>query len=239
MHRRQWVCEEHNAKFPTRDLFITHVKELHSAALSEEKFPILLEISERQLDETEIVACPLCPDERRFTILENHLAEHLESIALFVFLPDMGEAEDGIDSDGAVGGSGMSDLNSLSSPRHSNLTARNTEWENLCVMCEHDWHREQLREKDMLCPNCSSDWTARTPPELDPDRAGTDPRIQEAHMSARPRRNAVVDCLVQSDNRGYVFCHECRNQSPRDQSGRLVCPAYGSDFVEPVRCPPR
>ena len=36
------------------------------------------------MDGMEIVACPLCPDERRLMLLQAHIAEHLESIALFV-----------------------------------------------------------------------------------------------------------------------------------------------------------
>ncbi|KAK2766116.1 Checkpoint kinase 2 [Arachnomyces sp. PD_36] len=92
MHRRQWVCEEHKAKFPTKESFIQHIKKVHSTAQIDSQIPTLLEISERKMEEMDIVPCPLCPYQGRLTILGSHLAEHLESISLFV-LPT--EAEEG------------------------------------------------------------------------------------------------------------------------------------------------
>ncbi|PVI03053.1 hypothetical protein DM02DRAFT_558808, partial [Periconia macrospinosa] len=84
MHRRQWVCEEHNTSFISKDLFIDHVYRSHSTSITPQQLPVLIEMSERPTDDMEIVACPLCPDERKLILLQSHLAEHLESIALFV-----------------------------------------------------------------------------------------------------------------------------------------------------------
>ena len=71
-------------KFQTPELFTRHVVESHLASITEQQLPILVEMSERQMDGMEIVACPLCPDERRLMSLQAHIAGHLESIALFV-----------------------------------------------------------------------------------------------------------------------------------------------------------
>ncbi|ORY08199.1 hypothetical protein BCR34DRAFT_590047 [Clohesyomyces aquaticus] len=103
MHRRRWVCEEHDASFSTEALFIIHVNDLHSTIVTEQQQLVLLQMSERQVDEMEIVACPLCPDERRLMILENHLADHLESMALFV-LPSYVDDDDPNTSSRGMGG---------------------------------------------------------------------------------------------------------------------------------------
>ena len=71
-------------KFQTPELFTRHIVESHFASITEQQLPILVEMSERQMDGMEIVACPLCPDERRLMSLQAHIAGHLESIALFV-----------------------------------------------------------------------------------------------------------------------------------------------------------
>jgi len=94
MHRRQWVCEEHNKeKFPTKDLFVDHVNKFHLSAVASHRLPLLIEMSERQIDEMETTRCPLCPEARELKILENHLAEHLESISLFVLPTEFEEDE--------------------------------------------------------------------------------------------------------------------------------------------------
>ncbi|TAQ89813.1 hypothetical protein B7494_g1858 [Chlorociboria aeruginascens] len=104
MHRRLWICETHGkAKFPTKPLFIQHVSRFHSDSHTRYQVPVLTEMSERQIDEMSIVPCPLCPDELRLITLQSHLAEHLESIALFV-LPAAVDQDDDNKSADAAGG---------------------------------------------------------------------------------------------------------------------------------------
>lgn len=112
MHRRQWVCEEHDqAKFGTKELFKTHIKEKHPATLDIHHLPILMEVSERPIDEDEIVACPLCPDELYLRTLRTHLSKHLEDIALSV-LPLNVEDDEDADSQKAAGSGAISDTES-------------------------------------------------------------------------------------------------------------------------------
>ena len=75
-------------RFQTPELFARHVVESHFTSITEQQLPILVEMSERQMDGMEIMACPLCPDERRLMSLQAHIAGHLESIALFVLLDE-------------------------------------------------------------------------------------------------------------------------------------------------------
>ncbi|KAF2877446.1 hypothetical protein BDV95DRAFT_147432 [Massariosphaeria phaeospora] len=117
MHRRQWVCEEHEQTFATSDMFLEHVSDWHTVFRSKEQEAVLLEISERQLDEMEIVACPLCPDERRLMALERHLAEHLESISLFVLPTHVEDDRDNTDSKGAAGGASSSRVSETNSSK--------------------------------------------------------------------------------------------------------------------------
>ncbi|KAF2015912.1 hypothetical protein BU24DRAFT_422223 [Aaosphaeria arxii CBS 175.79] len=90
VHRRQWVCDEHDLKFESKALFSRHVVDRHSV-IAAEQLPVLIDISERPLDGLDIVSCPLCPEKRRLMLLEPHIAEHLESIALFALSRDVEE----------------------------------------------------------------------------------------------------------------------------------------------------
>jgi tetratricopeptide (TPR) repeat protein len=95
MHRRQWVCNEDcKQKFPTKTLMAEHLRNDYSSSLAQQQLPILVAMSERPIDEDEIFACPLCPDELYLGNLQNHLAEHLETISLFVLPAEVDEDED-------------------------------------------------------------------------------------------------------------------------------------------------
>jgi hypothetical protein len=64
--------------FRRKDLFIQHVNRFHSNPLTTYQLPVLTEMSERQIDEMNIVPCRMCPDElgliRRKTTLRNILS---------------------------------------------------------------------------------------------------------------------------------------------------------------------
>jgi hypothetical protein len=115
MHRREWVCEEHGTTFPTQDLFVEHVKESHWSVQTQKQIAALAEISERSMKNDTIVECPFCPDERRLMILHTHIAEHLESISLFVLSATFeDEEEENNDSRDVADGDVSSRLASLS-----------------------------------------------------------------------------------------------------------------------------
>jgi hypothetical protein len=108
MHRRKWICEDHNIEFRSADLFAEHVSTMHALSVSQHQMPVLTELSERPCDDMEIHPCPLCPEERRLNALTTHLAEHLESLALFALSGNGGitdgSEDDRDDSIGSVGG---------------------------------------------------------------------------------------------------------------------------------------
>jgi hypothetical protein len=51
-------------------------------------------MSARKIYVMETTQCPLCPEARELKVLEDHLAEHLESIALFVLPTEVDEGEE-------------------------------------------------------------------------------------------------------------------------------------------------
>lgn len=102
MHRRLWICKEHGkVKFLSKDSFKQHIKQLHSVPLTGHQLAILIEMSERQMGNMEIVACPLCQGKLPLIRLQRHLAEHLESISLFVLPAAAEESEDNHSQDAA------------------------------------------------------------------------------------------------------------------------------------------
>ena len=75
------------------------------ASTSQDQLPLLIEMSERTMDDMTIVRCPLCPDERRLMTLHNHIAEHLEEISLFVLPTNIEENnQDGDNSEQGADG---------------------------------------------------------------------------------------------------------------------------------------
>lgn len=118
MHRRRWVCEEHNTDFSTADDFIGHLTTAHASTVTQQQIPTLVEISERPCDDLEVCRCPLCPDTRKLTTLRTHLAGHLESMSLFALSGTYAAHDDDLaeedeeeekDSDIAAGGTQSSD----------------------------------------------------------------------------------------------------------------------------------
>jgi hypothetical protein len=82
-HRRQCICKQHDTTFSSQEAFSNHTLEQHIFSIPPNQLPVLVEMSERPMDDMTIVRCPLCPDERRLLTLHIHIAEHLEAISLF------------------------------------------------------------------------------------------------------------------------------------------------------------
>ena len=87
-----------------------------------------MEVSERPIDEDEIVACPLCPDELYLKTLRIHLSKHLEEIALHalpLFDDDEGDDEDDdADSRRAIGNEVISDIDLETNGSSSKTSSR-------------------------------------------------------------------------------------------------------------------
>jgi len=93
MHRRQWTCRQCNGTtFGSRGLMGTHLRTNHPRSWTEQQLSILLDMSEGPLDETQVLACPICPNELYLSRLLPHLADHMEEISLFV-LPSVSNGD--------------------------------------------------------------------------------------------------------------------------------------------------
>ncbi|KAF1924973.1 WD40 repeat-like protein, partial [Didymella exigua CBS 183.55] len=113
MHRRRWVCVEHGKQwFYSKEDFAHHLVHSHANATSSQQVNVLSEISERQVEDSEVFPCPFCQAQKRLKQLEAHVAEHLESIALFV-LPSDGDNQEG-ECDGNSEGVGAANNSSQS-----------------------------------------------------------------------------------------------------------------------------
>jgi len=127
VHRRNWVCEEHNVTFESSDKFVERIRAEHQESVSQEQIPTLTKISERPFDEMEIQQCPLCPEARRLALLKVHITEHLESISLFTLHMVNNESEEDAshhsnqdnESDDAATGNPSSREDNSEAPRSS------------------------------------------------------------------------------------------------------------------------
>jgi streptogramin lyase len=98
MHRRQWTCRQcEGTTFDSREPMEMHLRTNHAGSWTEQQFSILLDMSEGPLDETQILACPICPNELYLSRLLPHLADHMEEISLFV-LPSVSHGDEDGDS---------------------------------------------------------------------------------------------------------------------------------------------
>jgi hypothetical protein len=93
MHRRQYVCGVCDEKFPTGDLMAVHLRNHHNESFSESQLPIVLDMCDRPVDDSELSLCILCSEEMYLSKLRDHLATHMEDIALFVLPSDVQDGE--------------------------------------------------------------------------------------------------------------------------------------------------
>jgi hypothetical protein len=61
----------------------SHLESHHRGTWNLRQLPVLLEMSERQIDDSSLTGCPLCPFEDQLGRLRVHLAEHMEDLSLF------------------------------------------------------------------------------------------------------------------------------------------------------------
>lgn len=125
-HRRQWICNICDKPLPSVQLFEEHMKRQHSDTFLDSQLPGLTGRAARPLQRIAASACPLCDYESivrqksgavitsepitvRIKTFRNHLARHLEQLALFV-LPKreiIEQLDDIPKSDAANEGEGM------------------------------------------------------------------------------------------------------------------------------------
>ena len=71
-------------KFESPQLLQRHLIDHHSRSFTESQLSVLLDMCERPADPEEMGGCPLCGAELTIWALKNHVASHLEDLALFV-----------------------------------------------------------------------------------------------------------------------------------------------------------
>lgn len=84
MHRHAsfWRCPTHrDAYLPSRDLYIRHMREMHSPTLTDMHLGVLADRSARRRG-TLFTACPLCGIEGLKDRLNDHIVGHLQFLAL-------------------------------------------------------------------------------------------------------------------------------------------------------------
>jgi hypothetical protein len=84
MHRRQWSCGPCHTSFTAKEQMVAHVRSVHAHQWDERRLPAVLEASEAPAGGAEQQACLICS--RRFSLsaLMDHVAGHMEQLALFV-----------------------------------------------------------------------------------------------------------------------------------------------------------
>lgn len=95
LHQKRWVCPGGcNEKFESPPLLQRHLIDHHSHFFTDSQLPILLDMSERPADPDDMGDCPLCGAELTIRALKNHVASHLEDLALFVLPCDADNQDD-------------------------------------------------------------------------------------------------------------------------------------------------
>ncbi|KAI0909371.1 hypothetical protein F4823DRAFT_594729 [Ustulina deusta] len=102
IHRRSWICHECNLGFEEKHELVQHLHESHPGNWTDRQLSIILEMSERPMEESIILPCSLCKSELSLAKLLDHLAAHMEEISLFV-LPNDSEFDDDTNSNNVMG----------------------------------------------------------------------------------------------------------------------------------------
>ncbi|KAK8046486.1 hypothetical protein PG996_014550 [Apiospora saccharicola] len=84
MHRRLWSCTLCSYKSTVRQDFAAHLLESHERECQPNQVPLLLETSHGSLEESASQECIFCHKQTSLRRLMNHVAGHLEILALFV-----------------------------------------------------------------------------------------------------------------------------------------------------------
>lgn len=102
IHRRSWICHECNLGLEQKHELVQHLRDSHPGNWTDRQLSIILEMSERPMEESVILPCLLCKSELSLAKLLDHLAAHMEEISLFV-LPNNSEVDDDTNSNNVMG----------------------------------------------------------------------------------------------------------------------------------------
>ncbi|ERF74650.1 hypothetical protein EPUS_00780 [Endocarpon pusillum Z07020] len=97
MHRRQFLCGNCHVKYPTQEMMVAHLRAHHEGSFSESQLPTILDMCDRPIDDNEQSTCLLCGQKMYLLQLWEHLAMHMEDIALFVLPSKVAEETGDVD----------------------------------------------------------------------------------------------------------------------------------------------
>ncbi|THX48983.1 hypothetical protein D6D11_05853, partial [Aureobasidium pullulans] len=95
-HTRKWICpEDCRETFRSKSAIIEHISNKHFNGLEAHQISTFADMCEREIDATESEQCLICLETMSLFRLQQHLATHMEEIALFVLpsQPQDDEAE--------------------------------------------------------------------------------------------------------------------------------------------------
>ena len=108
MHRRLFICGDCGTKNKTKQEKLAHLESEHGGSYSPGQIPIILEMSDQPVDDTDTQICVSCSREMSALRLQEHLADHLENIALFVLPRNLSDDEEEISNKVLIAESGSS-----------------------------------------------------------------------------------------------------------------------------------
>ena len=83
LHRRQWICQQCSCHYISKSRIAEHIRRNHQANITDRELAVLLDISERPSDEASYDRCPFCHGTMSIMKLLDHMARHMEELALF------------------------------------------------------------------------------------------------------------------------------------------------------------
>ncbi|KAI0460434.1 hypothetical protein F5B21DRAFT_510700 [Xylaria acuta] len=97
LHRRQWICQSCCREYASKMEMTEHLRRVHNSSIRDRELTALLEMSERPINEACVDKCPFCHGSMSTKKLLDHMAGHMEELAL-LSLPrsheDIEEMED-------------------------------------------------------------------------------------------------------------------------------------------------
>ncbi|KAJ3578723.1 hypothetical protein NPX13_g1842 [Xylaria arbuscula] len=83
LHRRQWICQQCACGYASKSEITNHIRRNHQFNITDRELAILLDMSERPNDEGNHDRCPFCHATMSTRKLLDHIAGHMEELALF------------------------------------------------------------------------------------------------------------------------------------------------------------
>ncbi|KAM0418719.1 hypothetical protein ACHAPT_012317 [Fusarium lateritium] len=95
IHRRKYVCKECPNTYTSKTEMTAHVKGHYGESISPAQLSVILDLCDQQVDglNGEKEECLVCGTKLSLSALQDHLATHMEDMALFV-LPNSDEGQD-------------------------------------------------------------------------------------------------------------------------------------------------